>query len=98
LCSGRFVNEEGDVAILFEGEVNEPVTLVHGMTSETLAEEDVPVGLPLVVHMLLYNARNLTHKFKLVTAPRLYEVAYLYTIHFKLVVVKRLFSNLDNFF
>lgn len=58
-CSRGLVYEEGDVIILCEGEVNESVTLVHGMASETLSQEYVPVWLPLVIHVLLYQARNL---------------------------------------
>jgi hypothetical protein len=69
-CSRGLVDKEGDVIILCESEVNESVTLVHSVASETLSEEDVPVRLPLIVHVLLYNARNLENKFKLVTAER----------------------------
>jgi hypothetical protein len=58
-CSRGLVDKEGDVIILFKGEVNESVTLMHGMASETLSKEHVPVRLPFLVHMLLYNARNL---------------------------------------
>ena len=69
-CSRGLVDKEGDVIILCESEVNESVTLMHSVASETLSEEDVPVGLPLIIHVLLYNARNLKDKFKLVTADK----------------------------
>ncbi len=51
--SGGFIDEEGDLA-LFESEINEAVAFVDGMAAETLAQEHVPVRLPLVVHVSLH--------------------------------------------
>ena len=64
-CSRGLVDKEGDVIILCESEVNESVTLMHSVASETLSEEDVPVGLPLLVHVFFYNARNLREKIQI---------------------------------
>ena len=57
-CSRRLVDQKGNFA-LFEGEVDESVSLVDGVASKALPEEDVPVGLPCLVHVLLHNIGNL---------------------------------------
>lgn len=44
------VDEEGD---LLELEVEEPILLVHGMASEVVAQDDVPVGTVGPVQELL---------------------------------------------
>ena len=47
---------------MIEGEVDEAILFVHGVTSERLAEEDVPVGLVLQVHVLLHSTGYLWDK------------------------------------
>ena len=56
--SVRLVDEEGDLALL-EREENEAVLLVDGVAAEALAEEHVPVWLPLLVHMFFDDLSNL---------------------------------------
>lgn len=50
MVSLGLVDEEGD---LLELEVEEPILLVHGVASEVVAEDDVPVGTVGCVEELL---------------------------------------------
>ena len=59
--SVSLVDEEGDLA-LFESEEHEAVLLVDGVATEALSKENVPVGLPLLVHVLLHDFGNLNYR------------------------------------
>lgn len=50
--SRRLVDQERDLARL-ECEVHKPVPLMYRMATERLAQKDVPVRLPLLIHVLL---------------------------------------------
>ena len=52
------VYEERNLA-LFEAKVHEAVTLMHWIATEGLPEEDMPVWLPFLIHVLLDNFSNL---------------------------------------
>ena len=58
LSSCGFVDQEGGLALL-EREVDEAVTLMHSVAAEALPEEDMPVGLPVLIHVLLHYFRDL---------------------------------------
>ena len=49
-CSRRLVNQERNLAV-FKGKVNKSIFLVDRVAAETLAQEYVPRGLPLLVHV-----------------------------------------------
>jgi len=64
VSSRRLVDKERDVSLL-KSEVHKTIALVYCVAPETLSEEDVPVGLPLLVHVFFYNARNLSEKIQI---------------------------------
>ena len=45
---------------MLEGEVNESILFVHGVASERVAQEHVPVRLPALVHVHFNFLRNLS--------------------------------------
>ena len=57
--SVSLVDEERDLALL-ESEEDEAVLLVHGVATEALSQEHVPVGFPLFVHVFLHDFSNLS--------------------------------------
>jgi hypothetical protein len=64
VSSRRLVDKERDVSLL-KSEVHKTIALVYCVATETLSEEYVPVGLPLLVHVFFYNARNLREKIQI---------------------------------
>ena len=56
--SRRLVDQKGDFA-LFEAEVDEAIALVHCVAAEALAQENVPVWLPALVHVFLHDLCDL---------------------------------------
>ena len=63
--SRRLVDQKGDFA-LFEAEVDEAIALVYCVAPEALAQENVPVWLPALVHVFLDNCRNFHARFHMI--------------------------------
>ena len=64
VSSRRLVDKERDVSLL-KSEVHKTIALVYRVATETLSEEYMPVGLPFLVHVFFYNARNLRQKIQI---------------------------------
>ena len=67
-CSGCFVNEERDFALL-EGEVNESILFVNSVATEWFTKEYVPWWLPFLIHMC-FNFLSDLNKLKITLALR----------------------------
>ena len=79
-CSRSFIYEERDLA-LFKSEVNKAISFVHRVTAKGLAKEDVPVGLPLLIHVFFHNFCNLYHTL-------IINKRYLNTLRFKVMLIQ----------
>ena len=58
MYSGGLVAEDGNLGLL-EGEICESLLLMNGVATERLAQEYMPVGLVVLIHILLKSLRNL---------------------------------------
>ncbi len=60
--SRSLIDEERDFGCI-KSEVHKTIFLMHGVTAEALTEKNVPVGFPLVVHVLLHSFGNFNSVF-----------------------------------
>ena len=63
---------------------------MHSVASEALSQENVPIRLPFIVHVLLYSLSNLCERI----LARLL-LTYLSAVALKIVLFKRLLGNRD---